>query len=141
MPSYAEIVWLPNALVLTALLGAAAFWAWKRRGVASGVRWAGFALIPLALYFTGLIRLFWTLVFEVSRWLTGFVWRPTVLVGLGLAVVSLLLIVLPGRLSRTVGAEPAKRPVRSPRKPSGRAGAEDSDIGEIEDILKRRGID
>lgn len=142
MPSYAEVVWLPIALVLTALLGAAAVWAWKRRGVASGVRLAGFALIPLALYFTGLIRLFWTLIFEVSRWLTGFAWKPTVWVGLGLALMSLLLIVVPRRLGRTFGAGPGASPARTPAKPSGRAAEdEDNDLGEIDDILKRRGID
>src|SRR5581483_4857604 len=54
------VVWLPNALILTALLGLLAWWRWRRKGPVSGLRWTGVAILPLALYAIGLFKLAWT---------------------------------------------------------------------------------
>lgn len=143
VPSYDSVVWLPNAIVLTALLAAFTVWRWRRAGAVSGLRWSGVTLIPLALYFTGLLRLIWSIFFAVSRWATGFVFRPTVWLGVFLAVVALLLIAVPRRFRRVFGAgtsaedrvSTAGRPARLPGD-----NTKDDEMAEIEEILKRRGI-
>ncbi|MGI8577706.1 MAG: hypothetical protein ACR2KG_07265 [Nocardioidaceae bacterium] len=146
MPSYDTVVWLPNALVLTGLLAAFTTWRWRRAGVVSGLRWAGVTLVPLSLYFTGLLRLIWSIFFAVSRWVTGFVFHPTVWLGVILAVIALLLMTAPGRLRRVFGADHAAAPPRvASRRKSAKAKPDsatgDDDMAEIEEILKRRGIE
>src|SRR4051794_22453789 len=71
--SYSDVVWLPNALILTALLGAFAVWRWRTKGAFSGLRWTGVALLPLALYGIGLYRLVWSVGLAGSRFVSGFV--------------------------------------------------------------------
>ncbi len=47
--SYNDVVWLPNAMVMTALLAAVAVWRWRSKGPLIGMRWVGVAMLPLAL--------------------------------------------------------------------------------------------
>jgi len=126
--SYDTVVWLPNALILTALLAAVAWWRWRRKGALAGVRWIGVALLPLALYAIGVYRLVWSVGLAVSRFLTGFVFRPSVWLGLALLLVAASLIVVPGRLA-------GSRTESEPRKAKG-----DDDMAEIDDILKKHGL-
>ncbi len=126
--SYDTVVWLPNALILTALLAAVAGWRWRRKGALAGTRWAGVALLPLALYAIGLYRLVWSVGLALSRFFTGFVFRPSVWVGLALLVVAAALIVVPSRLSRRQ---------TGPTKQSAPA---DADMADIDDILKKHGL-
>ncbi|MGH3471431.1 MAG: hypothetical protein ACRDPG_05215, partial [Nocardioidaceae bacterium] len=89
MGSYDSALWLANALILTALLGIIAVWRWRARGLATGLRWVGIALIPLALYFTRLLRLAWNIASEITSFVSGFVFHPTVWLGLILAVIAI----------------------------------------------------
>lgn len=138
--SYSTVVWLPNALIMTALLAAVAVWRWRTKGVLSGLRWTGVAMLPLALYAIGLFRLLWTVGLAVSRFLTGFAFRPSVWVGLVLLLVAAALIVVPARLR---GGSPESAPRTAKAAPPTAAKADDDDLGDIDDIddiLKRHGI-
>jgi hypothetical protein len=137
--SYNDVVWLPNALIFTALLAAVAVWRWRRKGALAGLRWTGVALLPLALYGIGLYRLGWSVGLAVSRFATGFAFRPSVWLGVILLAVSVALIVLPRKFERRLGgsgsAKPAKQVTSSKSRPSA-----DDDMAEIEDILKKHGL-
>jgi hypothetical protein len=138
--SYNDVVWLPNALIMTALLAAVALWRWRSRGPLIGLRWVGVALLPLALYAVGLFRLLWTVGLAISRFVTGFVFRPSVWLGVILAIVALVLIVLPSK----VGGRPAVADRKAPRSlsppPKKRSAGTDDDMSEIQDILKKHGL-
>ena len=66
MEAYSS-AWLSLALVLTGLLGVLTYLAWRSRGAPALVKGAGITLLPLALYFTGTLRLVGTIVDEVGR--------------------------------------------------------------------------
>jgi hypothetical protein len=142
--SYNDVVWLPNALVMTAILAAVAVWRWRSKGPLIGLRWVGVAMLPLALYAIGLFQLAWRVGLAVSRFVTGFAFRPSVWFGLLMALIAVGLILLPGRLGDRLGGT-GKSPTRSgsttgaSRSRSG-AGAGDEDMSEIEDILKKHGL-
>jgi predicted cobalt transporter CbtA len=139
--SYNDVVWLPNALIMTALLAAVALWRWRSRGPLIGLRWVGVALLPLALYAVGLFRLLWTVGLAVSRFVTGFVFRPSVWLGVILAVIALVLIVLPSKIGgRRPAVEDRKAPQSLSRSKKRSAGSDDDDMSEIQDILKKHGL-
>jgi hypothetical protein len=135
--SYNDVVWLPNALIMTALLGAFAVWRWRSKGPLIGLRWVGVAMLPLALYAIGLFQLAWSVGHAVSRFLTGFVFRPSVWIGLLVAVIALVLIVLPSKVAGRVGADGAKG---TKALPASKKRGGDDDMTEIEDILKKHGL-
>lgn len=138
--SYDTVVWLPNALILTALLAALATWRWRRKGALVGLRWVGVALLPLALYGVGLFRLVWSVGLALSRFVSGFAWRPSVWFGLFLLAVAVLLIVVPPRLDRRLDKAAGTPKALPAKRPSRRTPAADDDMAEIEDILKRHGL-
>jgi hypothetical protein len=137
--SYNDVVWLPNALVMTAVLAAIAVWRWRSKGALVGLRWTGVAMLPLALYAIGLFRLVWSVSLAVSRFVTGFAFRPSVWIGLFLALVAVVLIVLPSKVERRLGGSTESR-ADKPAVTSKRRSSSDDDMAEIEDILKKHGL-
>lgn len=140
---YNTVVWLPNALVLTALLGAIAAWRWRSKGALVGLRWVGVALLPLALYGLGLFRLVWSISLAASRFASGFAFRPSVWFGLILGVIAVALIVVAPRLDRRLNeaSGTAAEPVSARRPARGKKGlGEDDEMAEIQDILKKHGL-
>ncbi len=141
MPDYDSGWAFANAMTLTALLGVVAFLAWRRRGVVSGLRWTGIALVPTSLYLLGLLKTFWIIADELARFFSGLVWSPRSWLGLALAVVAAALIVLPARINRGWGNPSGRQPQGGPSgKASSRPQPADDELAEIEAILKRRGI-
>lgn len=160
--TYSQIAWLPLAGGLT-LLGLIASWfAWRRRGVSAGLRWAAWSLLPLALYLIGAIELLWRFGTAIGNFASSFVFSPRVWSGMIVAGVALVLFVVSGRLRRRRGkrsgtqaqtgelattaggraavdggGKPAATLPAGKRKP---AAAPDDDMSEIEAILRRRGI-
>ncbi|MQA95301.1 MAG: cellulose synthase [Streptosporangiales bacterium] len=151
-------LWIPLGGTLT-LLGLIASWiVWRRRGAAPGMRLAAWALLPLAAALIGVLGLIWTLGTTLVGFFTRLVFSPLVWIGVALAGVAILLWLLSGVLrARGVGTRtPAKatttgdtapitgessRPVAGGTPaPTSRTGAADDDLGDIEEILKRRGI-
>jgi hypothetical protein len=125
------------------VLGLVASWAAaKRRGAASGLRGAAWSLVPLGAYLTGLTKFLSDLVFSPVKWA-------------GVIVLALggVLYVTSGVMLRQGGeSAPAERrakksegPRRTPAGDAPKAVEKkgpniDSDLAEIEQILKNRGI-
>jgi hypothetical protein len=163
VPDFNDLTLLPICVGLT-LLGLIGSWfAWRRRGVAAGTRGVAWSLLPVSLYLTGLLELVWDVVRSTVSWVTHLIFSPTVWAGVALFGVSVVLYVVSGvargrggnqkapkkpaspagELTAT-GPEPASAglPNAKAAKPSkGKAKQQDSsEFDEIEDILKRHGI-
>jgi len=144
-----EVTWAALAAVLTAVGAAWTWYAFRNRGVASGLRGAGLTLIPPAAYLTGTLELFTEIGGSIADWATHVVLSPIVWAGIVLAGLSVLL--LGGSAMLRGRDEPADG---SPRATSGTAERSalgggtaprgkpviDEDLDDIEAILKRRGI-
>ncbi|MGH3489434.1 MAG: hypothetical protein ACRDP8_16210, partial [Actinopolymorphaceae bacterium] len=73
---YDNATWFPICAALSAVGVVAAFFAFRRRGVASGLRLLGWAVLPMAIYLTGMVRLLWTIGAAIGKWVSGFVFSP-----------------------------------------------------------------
>jgi hypothetical protein len=162
VPDFNDLTLLPFCAGLT-LLGLIASWAaWRRRGLAAGTRGIAWSLLPVALYLTGLLKVLWDIVESVSNWVVHLVFSPTVWGGVALLGVSVVLYVVSGlarsRRSGSAGRSAAKpvagtsgqltasgpapasaKPGKA-SKPTKDSKQESSEFDEIEDILKRHGI-
>lgn len=155
-----SFAWAPLCIGVTVIGLVLSFLAWRRRGAASGLRGSAYSLLPLGLYLTGVIPLLGRVGAQVARWAAGLIFNPLVWAGtivLGLAV--LLWVVSGMMLRRKVtksnrtegdGADAAavtgagRRPVaeRTAGRSAGSsaAGGDDDDMKDIEELLRRRGI-
>ncbi|WP_018656452.1 hypothetical protein [Actinomadura flavalba] len=142
---------MSDALLLAISLGVTALglvlsWAVaRRRGAASGLRGAAWALVPTAATLTGVTEFLVDLAFSPVKW-----------AGVGVAGLAVLLYLTSGAmLSRKVtaaeeggGAPPketrgrARGGDRAVERPAGRSGSGggDPEMAEIEAILRNRGI-
>lgn len=147
--------WLALGLVLSSVLTVAAVVALRRRGVRPALFLAGLALLPMAGYLTGTLRLVGVIVDQVAGYVVGFAFSPKVWLGVALAGLGLLLMATASTMKRRGIAAPARRrrsaeptgaPARAPspsraRKESLGSGAADSgDLDDIEAILRKHGI-
>jgi asparagine N-glycosylation enzyme membrane subunit Stt3 len=162
VPTYDASTLLPLCAGLT-LLGLIGSWfAWRRRGIAAGTRGVAWSLLPVSLYMTGLLKVLWEVVRSVVSWAAHLIFSPTVWAGVALFGVSVVLYVVSGvargRTPKekaqkkkpaspageltTTGPAPASATTAKAAKPSkGKAKQqESSEFDEIEDILKRHGI-
>ena len=157
--TYSQIAWLPLSGGLT-LAGLIATWfAWRRRGLAAGLRGVAWSLLPLAAYLLGVIQLIWNLVSAIVTFAGSFVFSPEKWAGLLVVLVSVLLFAVAGVLRRARArkqggqqAETRALATRAPaagadgegkaaKLPAGKgAAAADDDFGDVEHILRRRGI-
>ena len=102
---YDDVTWFPICAGLSAVGLVAAFFAFRRRGVASGLRLLGWAVLPMAVYLTGMVRLLVTVGSAVAKWVGGFVFSPFVWAGLALFAVAAIALPVAARLRRRqVGA-------------------------------------
>lgn len=119
--------------------------AYRRRGLASGMRGAAWSTVPLAAYLTGLTKFLSDLVFSPVKW------AGVALFGLGalLYVTSGAMLRKGGTGSKEVGSTEKGRHPEERKAARGRtrqAAVEqskpgvDPDLAEIEQILKNRGI-
>jgi hypothetical protein len=151
MTGFDSVAWFPLCAGLT-VLGLVASWlAWRRRGAAAGLRGAGWSLLPLAAYLTGLVTLVWDMGTAVVGWLAGFAFSPRVWAGVAVTVLAVACLGFSGLLRRR-GPGPApgssvpdrSRPATdaaSPRPPAPvRRSGTDDELAEAEEILRRRGI-
>lgn len=114
---------------------------------------AAVALLPVGLYMTGLVSLAGTVIRAVGEWAADLVFKPSVWAGFGVLALSVVLYVLArvtgrkgvpeagggGAVAKGAAAPalaPGKKPV--PKKP--KTDPDLAEFGEIEEILKRRGI-
>jgi len=156
-----DAVLLPICVGLTLIGVVITGIAWRRGKNGRVIQGVGLALAPIALYFSGLLRLLWNGAVAVGRWATGVILSPAVWLGLGLLALCLVLWVVGGFVARrspsrrragagsaakggaavTTGSAatstgPRGAPARKAQPP-----AEDDDMAEIEALLKSRGIE
>lgn len=142
--------WGALALALTVVAGLWTWFAFRRRGVASGVRGVGITLLPIAAYLTHTLRLLGRIADSVGDWAVGLVFSPTVWVGIVVAGVAFLLLFvsakLPNERKSADGAAARKAgPGELPKARTGRGdgGLSDTlgdDLDDINAILKKHGI-
>ncbi|MEU6728023.1 cellulose synthase [Nonomuraea wenchangensis] len=161
-----QIAWFPLCAGATVAGLVLSFLAFRRRGAASGLRVAAWALLPVAAYLTDALPALWTIGTTAVKFVTGLVLNPAVWAGVAVAGLSAVLFVVSGfmrgrRLSagRKDKSEngPAETPARPARpgatQPAAPAAAPkpavaarqrkapaDDDFSDIEELLKRRGI-
>ncbi|WP_040688319.1 hypothetical protein [Nocardiopsis lucentensis] len=168
LPENLPVSDLTVGAVLTGLGLIISFLVWRRRGAASGVRGVAWSLVPLSVALLGLMGVVWEFVRGVVGVLTGLLISPFVWAGVILAGLAVVLYVASGVMrSRGVGtgsragkakdtgkdadgkgagkaaAGPgATAPQVGPAQGKKAAPADDlSDFGDIEELLRKRGID
>jgi hypothetical protein len=139
-----DAAWAALTLSLTV---AGSIWTWlafRRRGVASGLRALAFTLLPVAAYLTKTLQMFTGIAGEITHWAANLAWNPVVWCGVLLGGASVVLFVISGMLrSRQLekSGEPAQRSLAAGQSPrSAPAIAVDDDLAEIEALLRKRGI-
>jgi hypothetical protein len=159
MSTYSQIAWLPLTAGLTLVGLIASFFVWRRRGAAAGLRGVAWSLLPLAAYLIGAIELLWRFGTAIGSFATSFVFSPKVWAGIIVVIVSVALFAISGGLrsrarkrpggqapARVQGAgagpgvtagKPAKAVSAGKRQASG---VDDDDLGDVAEILRRRGI-
>jgi hypothetical protein len=147
MPA-ADVVLLPLCIGL-ALLGVIATGiAWRRGNKGRVVQGVAFALAPVALYFSGLLRLLWNGVAAVVSWASALILSPAVWFGMALLGLCVVLWVVGGivaRRSKPAAKATSGRSSAAALPAKGRAAAKqppvDEEMAEIEALLKSRGIE
>jgi len=152
-------------VICVALTGAGLFasWLrWRRKGPRSGARLAAWSLLPIAAWMVGVATLIERLGSAFARFGASFVFSTKTWAGLLVAVVAVLLFLVSGglpavskRKARKAAKEgrdepaPSRPGASSPAITAGkagktakapRAGADDEGLGDVEEILRRRGI-
>ncbi|MDO5498463.1 MAG: hypothetical protein Q4F67_02140 [Propionibacteriaceae bacterium] len=150
------------ALAALALVLAIVLWLRGRRGRA--LQAFGFAALPVGLYLTGLLGLVFDAVRALGGWMSRLVFNPAVWAGVGLLGLAVVLWVVGGFVARrtrarrpvakgadapavtgrTPAAAPAKGSPATARKAGGSTaagGSGDDEFDEIEELLRRRGIE
>ena len=104
--------WAALALTLTIIGGALTWVAWRRRGLAAGIRGLAWTLVPVAAWLTGTLKLAVNIVDDVVSWASRLVFSPTVWLGVIVAGASAGLFVVSGVMRRRgvgVRGRPAAR--------------------------------
>jgi hypothetical protein len=153
MSGFDQVAWFPLCAGLTGFGLVLSWMAWRRRGVAAGLRGAAWSLLPLAAYLTGAVEMLWRIGTAVADWVAGFAFSPRVWSGVVVVGIAIVLFLVSGALrrrspsrARAVQGAPSRQPVA----PADRRGIEpardkaaakpDDEFAEIEEILRRRGI-
>lgn len=137
-----SVTWGVFTLTFTILGGVGTWFAYRRRGLRSGLRWAAATLLVPAAYFTRTLKMLGRIGTAIADWATSFVWNPLVWVGLGMAGLSLVLFLVAARLPGRERSGRAAGKGGSVKGGSGKSALPGSDpeLDEIEALLKRRGI-
>jgi hypothetical protein len=147
------------------------FFVWRAKGAASGLRGVAWSLLPLAAGLIGLMNAVWQFAMSIFGILVGLLFNPAVWAGVALAGLAVVLYVVSGVMrARDVGTRPgrakepkaaggadgaaepgAAKPGAAPAAPGAKGkvgpapktGAADdlSDLGDIEELLRKRGIE
>ncbi len=148
--------WAALALVLTVLGAALSFLAWRRRGLAAGLRGLAWTLVPVAAWLTGTLKLAGNIVDDVTDWAAHLVFSPSVWLGIVVAGAAVVLWFVSGAmLARGVGTrgvagrdqaaavpgqERKQVPAAPPKKRKPARDDDLDDMADIEAILKKHGI-
>src|SRR6201986_1223807 len=117
--SYNSIAWLPLTAGLTAIGVIFSYFAYRRRGLRSALRWAAVSLLPIAAYLTGSIEMFWKIGTAIGDFATGFVFSPMKWAGIGVAGLAVVLYLAGGGRERRKAARAARKAARDNQRPAG----------------------
>ena len=148
--------WAALALVLTFVGAALSFLAWRRRGLAAGLRGLAWTLVPVAAWLTGTLKLAGNIVDDVTNWAAHLVFSPSVWLGIVVAGAAVVLWFVSGAmLARGVGTRGVTRrdrtaavpgqerkqvPAALAKKRKSARNDDLDDMADIEAILKKHGI-
>jgi len=147
-----DTVLLPLCVGLSLLGVIATGIAWRRGNKGRVIQGIGLALAPIALYFSGLLRLLWNAIVALGTWASKIIFSPPVWFGLSLLGLCIVLWVVGGLLARRSSAAKSKEVSTQStanalpsKKSAGKAGRTqppvDEEMAEIEALLKSRGIE
>ena len=89
--SYDSAAWGALALAISLVLGVVTFYRFRSRGLSAGLRSAGWTLVPVAAWMTGVLELAFDLARDVGHWAVHLVFSPVVWLGIVLAGVAVVL--------------------------------------------------
>src|SRR5829696_5592396 len=89
--SYDSAAWGALAFALSTLLGVITFFRWRNHGLVVALRWAGWTILPVAAWLTGVLELTFEVGESVGDWALDLVFKPTVWLGIVLAGISAVL--------------------------------------------------
>ena len=158
--TYSQIEWLPITAGLAILGLIVSFFLWRRRGAAAGLRGVAWSLLPVAAHLIGAIELLWRFGSAIASFASSFVFSPRVWAGIIVALVSVLLFAVSGRLrsrarrrsggqaapkaagagtgaTATAAGKPGKAISTGKRQP---AVVDDDVLGDAAEVLRRHGI-
>jgi hypothetical protein len=145
--------------VAVAAVGLVMSWLiWRKNGASRGIRAVAWSLLPLAAYLTGAVLLLGRIVQAIVRFAGSFVFSPKSWAGVIVVGVAAVLFLVSGglplvnwRKSRERrklaaangkpgdGSQAAVAPAKRKAAAPGQSSADD-DLGDIQEILRRRGI-
>lgn len=144
-----EVTWTALAAVLTLLGLAWTVVGFRRRGAANGLRALGVTLLVPAAWLTGSLEMLTEVGSSVLDWATSLVLDPRVWAGTALAGLSVVLLVVSGilrdrqlgrgRAAVAGGSEPRRLGAGRAEQPRRSTG--DPELDEIEELLRRRGVE
>ncbi|CAN5904264.1 hypothetical protein BH20ACT6_BH20ACT6_20120 [soil metagenome] len=136
------VLWMPWALVLSAIAAVLGVRAARRGQSISALRWAGWAFVPPALLLTGTLRLTGRIGTAVLNWSASLVFNPVMWVGIALGGIAIVLLGSAAVLRSRSGPAVDQPRRAKPLKPGKSAATRpvDDDLADIEEILRRRGI-
>jgi hypothetical protein len=154
MTVWDQIAWAPICIGLTAAGLVASWLVWRRKGPQRGLRGGAWSLLPLAAYLTGGVLLIGRIGSAVVRFASGFAFSPKTWAGVILLGGAALLFLATGglpllrwRKARVKGKKeaaaaggPAPAPAVTGKGRKAAAVPADDDLGEVQEILRRRGI-
>jgi len=142
-------------VALTAAGLAISWLRWRRKGAVSGLRAIAWSLLPLAVYLVNAVRLVHQIVSAVASFAGSFVFSPKTWAGVILLGGAVLLFLgtggIPmirwrksrgkGKKAAAVGAAGgAQLPAVTGKGKRAAAAPPDDDLSDVEEILRRRGI-
>lgn len=164
MSTYSQIAWFPLCAGVTGVGLVGSYLVYRRRGFASGLRWAAWSLLPLAAYLTQSVQTLWDMGVKLVDFATGFVLSPERWAGIALVGLAFVAFVVSGVLRRNravpdgeadgggirgragkqdtaaAAAAPKRRALERRSGKQAAAAGDDDDFSEIEKILRNRGI-
>jgi hypothetical protein len=146
-----DTVLLPLCVGLTLLGVIATGIAWRKGNKGRVIQGIGLALAPIALYFSGLLRLLWDAIVAFGTWASKIILSPAVWFGLSLLGLCVVLWVVGGLVARRTSPAKSKemdsqsKANALPAKKAGKSRPNeppiDEELAEIEALLKSRGIE